>query len=102
MIIMGLLFATTAASIIRKRNATLGKALLVLTVVIAMAGVAWAATIALDGQVDDWTGIQAHIDDKNDSSTGDPNEDIWAGYVTSDSQYFYFRMDTDAGGQQPN
>ncbi len=94
MIIVGLLFAASAAWIIRKRNANLGKALIILTAVIAMTGLAWAATIVLDGQVNDWNGIPAHLDDKNDSSNSDPIEDIWAGYVTSDSQYVYFRMDT--------
>jgi hypothetical protein len=99
MIIMGLFFAASAAWIIRKRSANLSKALIVLMAVIGITGLAWAATIVLDGQVDDWNGINAHLDDQGDSSNLDPNEDIWAGYVTSDNQYFYFRMDTDAGGR---
>jgi hypothetical protein len=61
-------------------------------------GVAWAATIVLDGQVTDWAGIAPLVTDPiGDSSNDDRNEDIRAGYMTSDSENFYFRMDVVGG-----
>jgi len=99
MILAALLFGLTAIWMIRKRKSNFGKALIVLIAVAGMAGLAWAATIVLDGQVNDWAGITAHPDAVDDSSIGDPNEDIWAGFVTSDNAYFYFRMDMSP--QQP-
>jgi hypothetical protein len=61
-------------------------------------GIAWAATIALDGQVTDWAGIAPLVTDPiGDSSNDDRNEDIRAGYMTSDSENLYFRMDVVGG-----
>jgi hypothetical protein len=61
-------------------------------------GIAWAATIVIDGQVTDWAGIAPLVTDSmGDSSNDDRNEDIRAGYMTSDSVNFYFRMDVFGG-----
>jgi hypothetical protein len=78
----------------RHRNA----ALCVILVCFA-AGMAWAATIIINGDTGDWNGIQPIVADvANDSSVDfDPfiaaNEDIRWGYVTSDSTNLYFRID---------
>ena len=62
--------------------------------VVAGAMTAWAVTIALDGNVSDWTGVPvAGTDALNDSSAGDPAEDIVDAFVTADAQNVYFRMD---------
>ena len=61
-------------------------------------GMAWAATILIDGQVGDWAGITPLVTDPiGDSSNDDRNEDIRAGYMTSDSANLYFRMDVVGG-----
>ena len=54
--------------------------------------------ICLDGDVSDWDTLGINpsiIDAQGDSSANDSFEDIFAGYITSDNDYFYFRMDVD-------
>jgi hypothetical protein len=66
--------------------------------VLGVVGIAWAATIILDGQVGDWININPSvIDPFCDSSNDDLYEDIIAGFITSDQNNLYFRMDI-AGG----
>jgi hypothetical protein len=61
---------------------------------LATATAAWAVTIMLDGDVSDWAGLSPIATDVlNDSSAGDPAEDIAAAFVTEDAQNLYFRMD---------
>lgn len=61
---------------------------------LAVAGVAWAATIVMDGAVADWTGVSVLGNDVvNDSSADDDGEDIVAVFATSDSNKVYFRID---------
>jgi hypothetical protein len=60
----------------------------------SLAMTVWAATIMLDGNVTDWVGVpRAGTDALDDSSIGDPAEDIAAAFVTADAQNLYFRMD---------
>jgi hypothetical protein len=66
--------------------------------VLGVVGIAWAATITLDGQVGDWVNINPAVTDPFcDSSNNDLYEDIIAGFITSDHSNLYFRMDI-AGG----
>ncbi len=66
---------------------------------IISATVAWAATIIINGDMSDWSGISNIIPDEtyDDQSSKDPftgpNEDIRFGYVTSDDDNIYFRID---------
>jgi hypothetical protein len=62
--------------------------------VLGVVGIAWAATITLDGQVGDWANIDPAVTDPFcDSSNNDLYEDIIAGFITSDQSNLYFRMD---------
>ncbi len=64
------------------------------TVVLAVAATAWAATIALDGNVGDWAGIQPIATDQLDDSTADDDgEDFVAAFATADATNLYFRLD---------
>ena len=77
-----------------RRRSTLASALLAVAFLSSLAMTAWAVTIMLDGNVSDWTGVpRAGTDAVNDSSVGDPAEDIAAAFVTADAQNLYFRMD---------
>lgn len=65
-----------------------------LMLVASLAGIAYATTIYVDGQIPDWTGIAPlGTDPDGDSSSGDPAEDIVAVFATSDQQNVYFRID---------
>ena len=73
-----------------------------------VAGIAWAATIIINGDTGDWSGIQSVVaDGPNDSSLFeiDPivaaNEDIRWGYVTSDNDNLYFRIDYTGSTEYP-
>ena len=60
----------------------------------AIAGVAWAATIVMDGAVADWAGVPVlGTDLVGDSSGGDDGEDIVAAFATNDVTRVYFRVD---------
>ncbi|MBI3786568.1 MAG: hypothetical protein HY270_24525 [Deltaproteobacteria bacterium] len=77
-----------------RRRSRLVTAAIVLAFSISLAFTVWAVTIALDGSVSDWTGVPAAgTDAVNDSSIGDPAEDIAAAFVTADAQNLYFRFD---------
>jgi hypothetical protein len=94
MIVLSLLLLISAVFILRKRKTGVAKLLSSLLIVISLAGFAWALTITLDGQVNDWGTLKpAILDTQGDSSADDDFEDIFAGYITSDDTYFYFRMD---------
>ena len=59
--------------------------------------------ICLDGLIEDWNEIAATpavTDPYGDSSIGNEWEDIVAGYITSDINNIYFRMDI-VGGAIP-
>jgi hypothetical protein len=61
---------------------------------LAIAGVAWATTIVMDGAVADWVGVPVLGNDLvNDSSANDDGEDIVAVFATSDPTNVYFRID---------
>lgn len=69
--------------------------------VATMAGAVYAATIALDGQVNDWANIEPlGTDPANDSTSNDSAEEITQVFATFDDSYLYFRVDvvdTEAG-----
>ncbi len=72
----------------------MGKLLFLIFAIVSIATFAWAATITIDGNVNDWNGINSSVTDpEDDSSIDDPLEDIIAGFMTSDSNNYYFRMD---------
>ena len=106
MIVMSILFSLSAIWMIRKRKAAIG-CLIVLAVVLSITGYAWAPPpplITLDGQVTDWqsAGVSPSLtDSEGDSSINDPGEDIVAGYITSDTNNIYFRIDI-VGGSDPD
>ncbi len=62
-------------------------------VAIGAAGVVWAATVVLDGNAGDWSGVPAAVTD----TTGDApfNADLLAVYVQQDSRNLYLRVDAD-------
>jgi len=94
MLILILLLGGSAVFFQKRRFGGVLNVILVLLVFSSLITFAWAATITLDGQTDDWTGISpSTTDTPGDSSVRDPNEDILYGYMTSDSSNFYFRID---------
>jgi hypothetical protein len=105
-IVLSVFLGLSAIWMIRKRKAALGVFIFVGFVLI-MTGHAWAPPlplITLDGQVTDWqsAGVSPSvIDPVNDSSLGDDGEDIVAGYITSDTNNIYFRIDI-VGGDIPS
>lgn len=85
------ILGAAALLMLLKRRSALTSALLITLMVV---GVAWAVTIAMDGQAGDWGGVPVAVTDvAGDSSIGDPNEDIRYGYITSDRNNIYFRVD---------
>jgi hypothetical protein len=100
MIIFSLLLVISAILILRKRKTATAKLFSSALIVLGISGFAWACVmiICLDGDVADWDvlGINPSvIDAQGDSSADDSFEDIFAGYITSDDNYYYFRMDVD-------
>ena len=90
LLLLGVLLAVFAGRVMRKHRAlrVLGVSLLL------VAGAAWAATIVLDGQIADWSGIPASATDPaGDASNGSSTLDIRAAFVTSDSAWIYGRLD---------
>jgi hypothetical protein len=109
MIVLSLLLGVAALLLIKKRNS---KAIMLLSsflVVLSITGIVSAnltcvQKICLDGLVEDWNEIAATpsvLDPVGDSSIGDPGEDIVAGYITSDANNIYFRVDI-VGGDDPS
>jgi hypothetical protein len=97
--VLSVLFGLSALWIIRKNKAAIGF-LVILGFILSITGHAWAPPppqlITLDGQVDDWEaeGVSPSlIDPYGDSSNNDEWEDIVAGYITSDMNNIYFRID---------
>ena len=69
-------------------------ALLVAVALGGMAATAWALTIVMDGQVNDWgTLAPVATDPSGDSSLNDPADDLVAGFLTADGSNVYFRLD---------
>lgn len=103
MIVLSVLFGLSAIWMIRKRKAAIGF-IVVLVIVLSMTGYAWAPPtqlITLDGQVTDWqaAGVSPSVTDPvGDSSIDNEWEDIVAGYITSDMNNIYFRIDFVGGG----
>jgi hypothetical protein len=103
MILLSFLFGLSAVWMLRKRKAAIGS-LVVLGIVLGISGHAWAPPpplITLDGGVTDWqsAGVSPSvIDPLGDSSLSDDGEDIVAGYITSDLNNIYFRIDIVGGG----
>jgi hypothetical protein len=92
--LMTLLLLGAATVLLRKAGRTHSVGLMAVGVIMVIAAVAWAATIVMDGQVTDWSGIpQLGTDLVGDSSVGDDGEDIVAAFVTSDATQVYFRID---------
>jgi hypothetical protein len=107
-ILLGLLLAISAIWVMRKRNSATVRVLCSVLLVLSIAGVVSAnllcpETICLDGLIEDWNEISATpslIDPPGDSSINDDGEDIVAGYITSDTNNIYFRIDI-VGGAIP-
>jgi hypothetical protein len=105
MILLSLLLAVAALLIIRKRNSTTVKFVYILLIVLSMTGIVYAnfnypEIICLDGSIEDWTAISATpsvTDPIGDSSANDAGEDIYHGYITSDNDYEFFRIDIVGG-----
>jgi hypothetical protein len=72
-----------------------GRPVVAMTLLVAsLAATAWAATIVLDGNVGDWSGIPPIATDQLDDSTADDDgEDFVAMFATSDATNLYFRLD---------
>lgn len=88
---LGFGIALAAFGLLRSRAGLVGA---LLVGALAGAGVAYAATITMNGQVGDWSGISAlGTDPTGDSSIGDPAEDIVAGFGAFDATNVYFRVD---------
>ena len=107
-IILSLLLAVAALLVIRRRNSTTVKLLSAILIVLSIAGIVSANLtctdkICLDGLIEDWIAISATpsvTDPVGDSSANDAGEDIYHGYITSDNDYEYFRIDI-VGGAIP-
>ncbi len=56
-------------------------------VLLSAAGMAWAATVVMDGQTSDWSGAQRRLDGKGD------NTNLSSLWFAHDSQNAYFRID---------
>lgn len=94
LIILSMIFAIVSIYFIRTRKIRESKILLLIIAIFSIVTLAWAATITIDGYVNDWNGINSSVQDsENDSSIDDPLEDIIAGFMTSDASNYYFRMD---------
>lgn len=101
MIILSLLLGVAALLVIRKRKTKIVKLLSSLLIVLSITGIVSANfvcpdKICLDGLIEDWNEIAATpavTDPYGDSSTGNEWEDIVAGYITSDTNNIYFRID---------
>ena len=92
--LLGVGIAAVAFGLLRTRAGVAWAMVLALLAGLGAAGVAYAATIIMDGQVADWAGITAlGTDPTGDSSIGDPAEDIVAGFATFDASNVYFRVD---------
>ena len=105
MIIFSLLLSAIALIVLRKRNSASAKLLCSLFIVLSITGIVSANfvcpdKICLDGLIEDWTEIAATpavTDTVWDSSANDAGEDIFHGYITSDNDYEYFRIDIVGG-----
>ncbi len=75
--------------------------LFVLVLLCGVSALVWAATVVLDGQVSDWSGISASVTDPKGDAPVDT--DIVAVYTQRDATRLYFRIDADvqpdAGGR---
>lgn len=108
MIILSLLLAIAALVVMRRRKSTANILLSSFLIVLSITGIVSAnltcpQIICLDGLSEDWIAIAATpavTDPVGDSSVPDAWEDIVAGYITSDADNIYFRMDI-VGGTDP-
>ena len=77
--------------------------LVVFAVVVTASGLVWAASVVLDGNVDDWQGVVADTGNAEGSAPIDAN--IVAVFHQSDATNLYLRIDADvrpdAAGNQP-
>lgn len=77
------------------------RVLIALLTVAGTALIAWAATIVMDGQVNDWAGIPP-LGVNQTGGSGDPAYDIVALFATSDGTNLYLRIDvSDLVGTPP-
>lgn len=67
--------------------------------VVMLTGIAWAAGFVLDGQVNDWQGVQPIGTDATGDS--DPNTDIVDAFAAREGDSAFFRIDV-ADAQTPN
>ena len=65
----------------------------------AVSALVWAATVILDGNVGDWSGVQPSATDA--IGNAQPNGDLVALFTQSDQQRVYFRIDADLGPEVP-
>jgi hypothetical protein len=114
LMILSVLIGFTAFYVMRRKKSVTAQLICGLLLVLSLSVIAWAIpcpSMMLDGQVDDWTcpNIQPAVSDPiGDSSpvpgweplTRDPGEDIVKGYITSNNDYIYFRIDI-VGGEIP-
>lgn len=95
-LLLSLLLAAGTFAALRRRARPLLLAAIVLAAGVGghRAAEAAIATILMDGNVTDWAGIVASgTDALGDSRSGDPAEDIVAGFVAWDASRLYFRVD---------
>ncbi len=100
-LILGLVLLGLAA-VALKRSQRVAKALAIGGLLSVSLSV-WAATIVLDGNVSDWSGITPlATDPNNDSQPASNGNDVLAVYGTTDTQSYYFRFDVrDAENASP-
>jgi hypothetical protein len=92
----GMIVLTTALiaiSIWSIRRRSKGHLFAAMILICLIAGIAWAVTINLDGNIADWASVSPNATDDSGDQSGDPNEDIRYGFVTDDGNRIYFRVD---------
>jgi len=58
----------------------------------AVSNVIPTATISIDGEVSDWSGIASALSDPAGDQSGSADQDLTALYVAQDATYLYFRL----------
>ncbi len=97
LLLLALLLGVLAARTVRR-----GDALGMLFAVVlgsAVGALVWAATVILDGNVGDWSGVQPSATDA--MGNAQPNGDLVALFTQSDQQRVYFRIDADLRPEVP-
>lgn len=96
---LGLGIAMLAALHVLRRRYPGQFTLLVFALIVTASGVAWAASVLLDGNVEDWRGVPAAVSDA--TGDGGDNADIVAAYTQQDARNLYVRIDADIHADGP-